>query len=160
MSRLYFINYIKTPYLSNIILIILGVIICYMRCCNAESGEQLIGSGTVVGGHGDVRAWSNVGVGLWGKRKRALGDGSKKQYFEEARYLSKRPEDSWNKLNSLWGKRSSWQTANGLWGKRSLPPISSNYQNRIRFDSSIPQHYSPVSTVFTWPFYRSNPTNN
>ncbi|KAI1704190.1 prothoracicostatic peptide-like [Ditylenchus destructor] len=81
-----------------------------------------------------MRRWSN-GVGLWGKRSASpypqdIGSWNEKRAAtfqidsnpEVARFLSKRPEDSWNKLNSLWGKRSSnWQTANGLWGKRSSP---------------------------------------
>jgi len=64
-----------------------------------------------------LRKWSN-GVGLWGKRS----IGTYEIPLDQVRYVEKRPEDSWNKLNSLWGKRSasSWQAANGLWGKRSL----------------------------------------
>jgi len=71
----------------------------------------------------DTRKWSS-GVGLWGKRSEPIVDDQPFLAFIDAqqngRYMHKRPEDTWNKLNSLWGKRSSnWQTATGLWGKRS-----------------------------------------
>ncbi|KAF7633083.1 hypothetical protein Mgra_00007512 [Meloidogyne graminicola] len=84
----------------------------------------------------EIRRWSN-GVGLWGKRSLPtsgshdiLNDPTQKAF------LFKRPENSWNKLNALWGKRSSvglqpslnWQTATGLWGKKRsvIKPIHDN----------------------------------
>jgi hypothetical protein len=77
--------------------------------------------------NGAKRNWNNAAVGLWGKRSGlpALYDISD----DTPGAVVKRPQDSWTKLNSLWGKRSSWQTATGLWGKRSIP--------HKRFDTGV-----------------------
>jgi len=88
----------------------------------------------------DTRKWSS-GVGLWGKRSSIFDDHQESPSLRSAfmdteqgtRFVQKRPEDTWNKLNSLWGKRSSssnWQTATGLWGKRSYPARAPLNQGR------------------------------
>jgi hypothetical protein len=70
--------------------------------------------------NGAKRNWNNAAVGLWGK-KRSAGPALYDISDDTLGAVVKRPQDSWTKLNSLWGKRSSWQTATGLWGKRSIP---------------------------------------
>jgi len=82
---------------------------------DSASGEEL-------GTEGAKRNWNNAAVGLWGKRSAPTFYDS-----EDVQAVVKRPQDSWTKLNSLWGKRSSWQTANGLWGKRSGPPMDKRF---------------------------------
>uniref|UniRef100_A0A915MAR4 Uncharacterized protein n=1 Tax=Meloidogyne javanica TaxID=6303 RepID=A0A915MAR4_MELJA len=81
--------------------------------------------------------WSN-GVGLWGKRSMSSGTNELLDNPTENALLFKRPENSWHKLNALWGKRSSvgippssnWQTATGLWGKKRsvISPLPSAWQ--------------------------------
>ena len=84
--------------------------------------------------NGAKRNWNNAAVGLWGKRSAlpALYDISD----DIPGAVVKRPQDSWTKLNSLWGKRSSWQTATGLWGKRSVP--------NNRFDTGVGSSYEKM----------------
>uniref|UniRef100_A0A1I8BL42 Uncharacterized protein n=1 Tax=Meloidogyne hapla TaxID=6305 RepID=A0A1I8BL42_MELHA len=51
--------------------------------------------------------WSPNGVGLWGKRSMSSsGTDDLLDNPTENALLFKRPENSWHKLNALWGKRS------------------------------------------------------
>ncbi|KAL7078453.1 hypothetical protein ACQ4LE_002282 [Meloidogyne hapla] len=84
----------------------------------------------------EMRRWSN-GVGLWGKRSMSSsGTDDLLDNPTENALLFKRPENSWHKLNALWGKRSglppssNWQTATGLWGKKRsvISPLPSKWQ--------------------------------
>uniref|UniRef100_A0AC34R327 Uncharacterized protein n=1 Tax=Panagrolaimus sp. JU765 TaxID=591449 RepID=A0AC34R327_9BILA len=103
------------PSFSSLFLMLFAVLLIANQTV-AFDRRMLPDSTADLAADGAKRNWNNAAVGLWGKR-------SLPSHFfvsDDSRSVVKRPEDSWTKLNSLWGKRSSWQTATGLWGKRSV----------------------------------------
>ncbi|CAK5086188.1 unnamed protein product [Meloidogyne enterolobii] len=116
----------KVSLLLLLPLMFLQIINCFTFCL-AENNNKVE----------EMRRWSN-GVGLWGKRSMSSGTNELLDNPTENAFLFKRPENSWHKLNALWGKRSSvgippssnWQTATGLWGKKRsvISPLPSAWQ--------------------------------
>jgi len=117
--------------LNSLIALLLVLVVSFVSAIpTGATGSTDNGKGAMPA---PLRKWGNGGaMGLWG-RKRSASLVGMDAYYDEAPAneriwasndgpsLAKRPEDSWNKLNSLWGKRasqSSWQAANGLWGRR------------------------------------------
>uniref|UniRef100_A0A915DZW1 Uncharacterized protein n=1 Tax=Ditylenchus dipsaci TaxID=166011 RepID=A0A915DZW1_9BILA len=90
-------------------------------CVPNASGAAVTGGSE---GGDNARRWSTG---------RSMGKRSSQLAFAEnpetARYLAKRPEDSWNKLNSLWGKRHPHRLPGKqpmALGKRSAAPVVSS----------------------------------